>query len=150
MKVVLSGALYQQILDHARSRPDLEVCGLLGAVAGAIKSYYPVDNIADQPQQAFLMDPAGQLRAMRSMREHGETMAGIFHSHPLTAARPSLRDRREARYANVYYFIASLQHPDPDLNCFLFDGRDFHAVPLSVDMQDHRCQNPDSCPGGKP
>jgi proteasome lid subunit RPN8/RPN11 len=136
------------MLDHARSRPQLEVCGLLGGNDGLIKSYYPVDNIADDGRCAFLMDPAGQLHAMRGMRERGETMAGIFHSHPVAPARPSPRDRREARYANVYYFIASLRHPGPELKGFYFDGRRFLDVSITFDTEGRYCQTPGTYHGG--
>ena len=125
------------MLSHALSRPCLEVCGLLGESGGLIKSYYPVDNIAERQERAFLMEPAGQLAALRCMRENGEIMAGIFHSHPNTPARPSVRDRREARYAHIYYFIASLQQTTPEIKTFYFDGNEFQDVPISIDREEN-------------
>jgi proteasome lid subunit RPN8/RPN11 len=130
------------MLEHALSLPRLEVCGLLGERGGLIKSYYPVDNIAEERRHAFLMDPEGQLRAMRIMRERGETMAGIFHSHPDTPARPSSRDLHELRYADVYYFIASLQYSIPEIKVYYFDGGRFDDVSITMDMDNHHCQNP--------
>jgi len=134
LKVVLTADLYHQMLDHALSQPYLEVCGLLGESEGRIKSYYPVDNISERQERAFLMDPADQLRALRCMCDNGEIMTGIFHSHPNTPARPSARDRREAQYAHVYYFIASLQQTTPEIKTFYFDGNEFQDVSISIDQ----------------
>lgn len=130
------------MLDHARTQPLQEVCGLLGGSDGLINNFYPVDNVSDERRCAFLMDPAGQICVLRIMRERGETMFGIFHSHPDTPARPSARDLQEARYADVYYFIASLQHCAPVLKAWYFDGRQFDEVSIAMDLDDHRSQHP--------
>lgn len=122
------------MLDHALAQPDFEVCGLLGGAGGLINNYYPIENTAADPHCAFLMDPRGQIQAMHSMQQRGESMAGIFHSHPATPARPSARDRQEARYADVYYLILSLERPTPEIKAFYFDGDHFHDAALSIDM----------------
>ena len=121
------------MLDHALGRPHLEVCGLLGGADGRIKNYYPVENTAADQRRAFLMDPAGQLQAMRTMRERGESMAGIFHTHPDTPARPSARDREEASYVDVYYLIMSLERSTPEIKVFYYDGDRFHDTALTVE-----------------
>lgn len=131
------------MLDHTLGLPELEVCGLLGGSGGLIKNYYAVDNIAEQRHRAFLMDPAGQIRAMRMMRERGETMAGIFHSHPDTPARPSVRDQQQARYANIYYFIASLQHSVPEIKAYYYDGNQFKNASITIEMIAYHKKHPD-------
>ena len=136
------------MLDHARSRPQLEICGLLGGSAYLIKSYYPVANISDQPHSSFLMDPAGQIQALRTMREREETLAGIFHSHPEAPPLPSSRDLLEAYYPDVYYFIASMRHPIPELKGFYFDGRRFLDVSITCDAEVHYSQIPETFRGG--
>lgn len=122
------------MLDQALARPDLEVCGLLGGADGIIKNYYPIENTAADPERAFLMDPTSQIQAMRTMRQREESMAGIFHSHPDTPALPSARDRTEARYADVYYIILSLEHSTPDIRAFYYDGDHFHDAALVIDQ----------------
>ncbi len=105
----LSRALVNQLLEHAQHYPQQEVCGLLGGRAGVPVSCYPIANSAGVPQRLFTMDPAQQIAALRSMRERGETLYAIYHSHPNTPPVPSRTDIEEAAYPEVVYLIVSLQ-----------------------------------------
>lgn len=120
--------LAEQLLAEAAARPGIEVCGLLGGSAGQVTSVYPVDNIASNKAQAFLLEPQGQILAMRSMRERGEELVGIYHSHPHGPAAPSAEDLRLAAYPNVYYLIISLGGQSPRLYGFFYDGVSFSPI----------------------
>ena len=106
--VALPRELVNQILHHALSSPELEVCGLIGAKAGLPASCYPVENAAAMPQLRFQLDPAGQINAMRQIRERGEELFAIFHSHPAAPAEPSPLDLADAVYLDVLYLVISL------------------------------------------
>jgi proteasome lid subunit RPN8/RPN11 len=106
--IELPRALVNQILHHAQSSPEREVCGLIGAKDGSPTSWYPVKNAAANPQLRFQLDAAGQIDAMRNMREHGEELFAIFHSHPTTPAEPSSVDLDEAVYLDALYLVISL------------------------------------------
>jgi proteasome lid subunit RPN8/RPN11 len=45
---------------------------------------------------------------MRHMREAGEELFAIYHSHPHAPAEPSVRDIAEAAYPQAIYLIISL------------------------------------------
>lgn len=130
--VQLPVSLRQRMLDHARLHRQQEVCGLIGGVHQQLKSYYPVENIAKDPAKRFLMDPEGQIDAMRRMRKAGEELLGIFHSHPSTQAQPSATDLEQAAYPGVIYFIISLMGEIPELNGFYYDGERF-SQPLTIE-----------------
>ncbi|QXP85253.1 Mov34/MPN/PAD-1 family protein [Methylococcus sp. Mc7] len=100
--------LVNQILHLAQVSPGLEVCGLIGAAEGGRMRCYPVPNVADRPECRFLLDPKGQIDAMRAMRERGEELFAIFHSHPTAAAVPSSVDREFAAYPEALHLIVSL------------------------------------------
>ncbi|MBF8269267.1 MAG: hypothetical protein HW386_976, partial [Gammaproteobacteria bacterium] len=70
------------MFEHALASPDREVCGLLGGVQEKLTTYYPVKNIAADQGSEFLMDPAEQIGIMKQLRATGESLVGIFHSHP--------------------------------------------------------------------
>jgi proteasome lid subunit RPN8/RPN11 len=106
--IELSRALVNQMLHHAQSSPQLEVCGLVGAMDGKPTSCYPVANTAATPQLRFQLDPAGQIDAMRQIRERGEELFAIFHSHPTAPAEPSPVDLAEAAYLDALYLVISL------------------------------------------
>lgn len=100
--------LTNQLLHLAQCSPDLEICGLVGSINGIPCSCYPIDNIAEQPQQRFLLDAKQQIAAMVAMRNQGEEFFAIYHSHPKTSAEPSSDDLEAAAYPDALYLIISL------------------------------------------
>ena len=131
--VILPNSLRRQLLEQALANPHREVCGLLGGCGQALLSYYPVRNIAADPANEFLMDPAGQIGVMKQLRASGEQLLGIFHTHPTTTARPSARDERLAYYPDTIYFILSLMTSPPDLRAYYFDGERFSERPIQTE-----------------
>ena len=95
-------------MTEAQKSPEKEVCGLIGLSGGENMRFYPVENAASEPDRLFEMDPEGQIEAMRVMRETGETLFAIFHSHPHAPARPSATDLAESTYPEALHLIISL------------------------------------------
>lgn len=100
--------LVNQLLHAAQLGAAAEVCGLIGARAGVPVHCYPVANIAADPAVRYDMAPKGQIDALRVMRERGEELFAIYHSHPSSPAVPSAVDRHEANYPDTLYLIVSL------------------------------------------
>ena len=105
----LPRVMVNQLLRHAQQSPFAEVCGLIGAKKGVAAHCYAVANIAATPQRLFAMDPAQQIAAMRAMRERGEELFAIYHSHPVSPPIPSRADVQQANYPEALYLIISLQ-----------------------------------------
>ena len=131
--VILPSSLRQRMFEHALASPDREVCGLLGGVQQQLTAYYPVRNIAADPGNEFLMDPVEQIGVMQQLRTTGGCVAGIFHSHPCSAAQPSALDRRLAYYPDTIYFILSLLTQPPELKAWYFDGDCFQERSIQAD-----------------
>ncbi len=100
--------LTNQLLHLAQLSPDLEVCGLVSSQNGVPSHCYPVANVAEHPQQRFLLDAGQQISAMAKMREQGEDLFAIYHSHPTAPALPSTHDLELAAYPDALYLIISL------------------------------------------
>ncbi len=100
--------IVNQILHYAQEIPDREVCGLIGGRNGLPTQCYPVTNVAEHPECRFLLDAREQINAMRLMRERGEDLFAIFHSHPTDTAEPSVTDHQQADYPEALYLIVSL------------------------------------------
>ncbi len=132
--IVLSRKLVNQILHHAQQFPDQEVCGLIGGRNGSPEHCYPVRNVADQPECRFLLDPSEQIQAMREMRERGEDLFAIFHSHPATGAEPSAADLLQVEYPDALYLIISLGTKGVlEMRGFRFQGnRSYTEIPLHL------------------
>ncbi|MCQ8116855.1 Mov34/MPN/PAD-1 family protein [Methylomonas rosea] len=108
-EISLPRKLTNQLLHLAQLSPDTEVCGLIGAdSAGMPASCYPVENSAATPETRFLLNSSQQIEAMRQIRDKGETLFAIYHSHPHSPAQPSLTDIKEASYPDVLHLIISL------------------------------------------
>jgi [CysO sulfur-carrier protein]-S-L-cysteine hydrolase len=97
-----------QLLHLAQLSPNLEICGFVSSKSGLPVHCYPVHNNAEQPEQRFLFDPAQQIGAIKTMREDGEELFAIYHSHPTSPATPSITDLELAAYPGAYYLIISL------------------------------------------
>ena len=106
--IQLSRKLTNQLLHLAQLSPDTEICGLVSSQNGMPCHCYPVANVADQPAQRFLLDAAGQIAALKAMRERGEELFAIYHSHPTAPAIPSSTDLELAAYPDALYLIISL------------------------------------------
>lgn len=100
--------LANQLLHLAQISPDFEICGLIGGKNGLPSSCYPIKNTAEQPQQHFQLDPGQQISAMTKMRDQGEELFAIYHSHPTAPATPSAVDLELASYPEALYLIISL------------------------------------------
>ncbi len=108
-EICLPRKLTNQLLHLAQVSPDAEVCGLIGADASGMPvCCYPINNDADTPQNRFLLDARQQIGAMKQMRDKGETLFAIYHSHPCTPAIPSATDIEQASYPEALHLIISL------------------------------------------
>lgn len=134
--MILSERLRQQMFNHALSDSSHEICGLLGGKCQQLTSYYPVKNIAPDPARRYLMDPGEQIAALKQMRDQGESLAAIFHSHTDAPAQPSSTDLNMAYYPDTCYLILSLQTSPPEMNAFYFDGKKFIPEQIQTGDQD--------------
>lgn len=97
-----------QLLAEAQSTPEKEVCGLIAAKNGNPSRIIPIQNIAPTPGTLFEMEPQRQIEAMKEIREAGETLWSIYHSHPHAPATPSAKDLADAAYPEALYLVISL------------------------------------------
>jgi proteasome lid subunit RPN8/RPN11 len=126
--------LVNQILDQAQRSPLAEVCGLIGGRNGRPLRCYPIVNADPHPEHHFLMEPHQQIAAMREMRERGEGLFAIYHSHPDTPPLPSAEDLAQAAYPEALYLIVSLATVGTlQMRGFEFKGGRVNAVDFEVD-----------------
>lgn len=122
-----------QLLGLAQKSPNHEVCGLVAMQSGKPSCVYPIKNIAKDRMCRFEMDPQSEIEAFRHMRESGEELFAIFHSHPNSPPAPSLLDLQEIGYPQVYYLIISLGIKGVlEMRAYKFNGEKATAVDLTV------------------
>ena len=100
--------LLAAVRERARLEPGREVCGLLAGPPDAAPSrHIPITNRAERHDR-FDMDAAELIDAFRAMREAGEELAAIYHSHPFGPAEPSATDIAECQYPEAVHLIVGL------------------------------------------
>jgi len=103
--------LINQILEQSQQSPNKEICGLLSSRSSNNKrpaNCYPVVNASTEPDRHYLMGAKQQIDTFRKMRENGEELYAIYHSHPHSPAYPSAEDLEKISYPEVLHIIISM------------------------------------------
>ena len=117
--IVLQRAQVEEMYAHAREAQPSECCGLVGGALDAAHSVYRLRNVARDALVSYEAAPEELFDAQRRMRERGEQLLGIYHSHPRTADPvPSETDVRLAYYPSAIYFIIGLEGEAATLRAF--------------------------------
>ena len=124
--IMLQRAHVEEMCAHAREANPAECCGLIGgedvARAGSV---YRLSNVASDPLVAYEAAPEELFAAQRLMRERGEQLLGIYHSHPRSRDPwPSETDVRLAYYPSAVYFIIGLSAGGARLRAFRISERE--------------------------
>ena len=122
----ISQDLIDEMVAHAREDLPNECCGLIGGRGEVAETLHRARNAFASPF-SYRVDPADQYRIIeKEMRDAGEELVAIYHSHTKSAAYPSQTDLNEAvNWPEQVYLIVSLQDSDqPDVKAFwLKDGK---------------------------
>ncbi|MDQ4123933.1 MAG: M67 family metallopeptidase [Acidobacteriota bacterium] len=109
----------EEIFAHARQELPYECCGLFGGRDNHVSSVYKFKNVAVNPLVEYEAAPEELFRAQKLMRERGERLIGIYHSHPRAAEPfPSQTDIERAFYPEAIYFIVGFAQNTPVLRAF--------------------------------
>lgn len=134
--LLLTAALADEILEHARAELPNEACGLLAgdASTGVATAFHAARN-AEASAYAFSMHAEDLVRIVYAIEAAGDDMLAIFHSHPRSASVPSASDLREARYPAALHLVAGLGAPDASrtLRAWRIDGGECVEVPLRIE-----------------
>lgn len=95
------------MVEHAVRWWPLEACGLISERDGRPCRFFATTNVAGS-ETRFEIAPEELFAVRRAIRTAGESLWGIFHSHPNGVAYPSRLDRERACQAGVLHIILSL------------------------------------------
>lgn len=106
------------MIDHCKKHYPREACGLLLGKKRKVEEVFFTKNVRNSSSE-YLVDPEEQFKIFEKMREENRELLGIYHSHPVTSAFPSPKDKQMAFYPEVSYIIVSLQNfSNPEIRCF--------------------------------
>ncbi|MGI8734610.1 MAG: M67 family metallopeptidase [Pyrinomonadaceae bacterium] len=108
------------ITAHAREAGQTECCGLIGGTAEEkALTVYKMQNVARDALVSYEVAPEELFAAQREMRQRGEQLVAIYHSHPRAhEPEPSETDVRLAYYPSATYLIIGLGGPEPVMRAY--------------------------------
>ena len=126
--ITLGPPQVDKIFACAREASPAECCGLIGGDAhGKATNIYSLRNVAADTMVSYEAAPEELFAAQRQMRERGEELIAIYHSHPQSAEpAPSETDVRLAYYPNAAYLIVGLAGPQPVMRAFRISEMEGH------------------------
>jgi len=129
MNLVLPARIVDEVIQYAKNEYPNEACGLLVG-RESVDRFIATKNVSSSPHQ-FEIDPSELIATLRSLRETGEHLIAIFHSHPHGPAEPSKTDIERSYYPESAHLIVSLAELErPRAVAFrIIDGE---AVPIEV------------------
>src|SRR6185295_5628144 len=115
-----------EIVAHAREARPHECCGLIGGdLDGPTRTIYRMRNVASDALVTYEAAPEDLFAAQRAMRERGEQLLAIYHSHPRAKdPEPSATDVRLAYYPSAVYLIVGLGADEPCVRAFRISERE--------------------------
>jgi proteasome lid subunit RPN8/RPN11 len=122
-------AVRMAIEEHALKSRPAECCGLLSGRDCLITDVHRMRNDSDKPESRYFATPEDLFAATRRMREAGQSLLGVYHSHPRTPAYPSASDVEMAFYPEALYFIISLE-PRVEVRAFKIEGSKIEEVEI--------------------
>jgi len=110
---MISRAVVDAIVGHARADHPDEACGVVAGPAGSDRPerFVPMVNAARSPT-FYEFDSADLLRLYREMDDRDEEPVVIYHSHTATEAYPSRTDVSYASEPEAHYLLVSTRDPD--------------------------------------
>ncbi len=121
----------ESLIAHAQKDYPIEACGYLAQRDGVVVSAFPLTN-TDASVDHFTLDPQEQFSAVKKMRSLGLTLKGVYHSHPVTPARPSQEDIRLAYDPDLSYVIISLADGSEVVKSFRIVKGSVQEEPVTV------------------
>lgn len=120
------------MIVHARKELPNECCGVLTGRHGKIERAIPMTSTQPSPDSYF-MDPEEQIQVYSEMEKKGESLLGIYHSHPEGPSHPSGLDIQLAFHPDAVYFIVSLKdRTKPEVRAFRIQQQNVTEIMINL------------------
>ena len=127
----IAPALYDEIIDHARSEAPNECCGMIAARDNEAVRVYRATNAAASPLR-YEIDGVEQYRIQMEIEDSGLDLGAIYHSHTRTEPYPSQTDINLAFYPDATYVIVGLASEEPEVRAFTIREGQVHEAELEL------------------
>jgi proteasome lid subunit RPN8/RPN11 len=142
-RLYIPRSIRDEIMIHLLESAPYEGVGLLAVespfrddddfLAVEAVRFFPGTNVDRSPAH-YTMAPEEVIRALREIREAGQLLGAIVHSHLKGPATPSATDVREAHYPDALMMIVSFAVQPAATGVWRVVPEDDLAVVQSVDL----------------
>ncbi|MGY5859112.1 MAG: M67 family metallopeptidase [Candidatus Thorarchaeota archaeon] len=126
---------FTRLHEHAEtSLPREAVALLFGVISENVVSVNRVElmeNESKTDHTAFSVDPEIEYQLLIEAEEQGESLVGIYHSHPAPPA-PSETDLRNMRLNPVIWLISSKLTGDWITKAYILEGENANEVSIII------------------
>lgn len=127
IKSIITKEAYEQLIQLSKEAVPNEVCGIVASSMLSeqmdktkdanqppiIDTVIPIANNHINPTHSFSFDPVEWTAVYYEMQKNRQSLVGLFHSHPRTAAIPSSSDIEGFLPASqLSYWIISLENAE--------------------------------------
>lgn len=129
-------SLLAELIAQARAALPNECCGFLaGRIendVGIAITRYAIRNTHASPTR-YLTEPVDVFAAFRAMRQSGEELLAVYHSHPTSAPVPSRRDIEENTYGEtaVHLIVGHIDR-EPMVRAWWLHPTSYEEATISV------------------
>ena len=107
MKAHVSRSVLTGIQRISADAAPREACGLLFGAPDRVTDWQAVENVAEEPERRFEIEPGALFAALRAERAGGPKIVGYWHSHPGGDANPSVTDAAMAQPDGKLWLIVT-------------------------------------------
>mgnify|MGYP001350325160 CR=1 FL=1 len=124
--IKIDARLIRDLLSYCRSKLPEEACGaLVGKEANGIirvTGVVPIANRSPAPLSRFRFDAEQWIKLLYGSARSGETVVGVFHSHPTVPAVPSAEDLATHWRVVPSHWIVSFADPTrPEVAAYRYE-----------------------------
>jgi proteasome lid subunit RPN8/RPN11 len=123
------------MLKQAQAELPNECCGVLGGVRDGevlrVASWHPLVNEAASPVE-YRSEPRSMFEAIKAMRQVGQEIVAIYHSHPTSAPAPSQTDLERHYSTDVVHFIIGLEGSEPSMRGWWLTETEFEEAAWQI------------------
>lgn len=133
LEFCIKRTIYEEMITYCKESLPYEACGLLSGAKGPSTTLWKIKN-ETQKFNRFIMSSESIKLAVHNMETIGESLSGIFHSHPNSPALPSSHDIKNNSYPELPYLIVAFYKGKTEVNCFkMIDKK---VIPLNIKIME--------------